>query len=114
MATSAVTTVIFDQPSRTLRIIESDAADSVAIVQNDRVRALTVTSLGAHGATSEQRFSSNLVSRVIVQMGDGADLLEYRTTHDVFFAKDLQVDLGAGDDKSFPNFAARSMQHMLR
>lgn len=85
-----------------LTVTGDNNANNVQIVQNDDSNQLTVS---ADGAT--QVFDSDDVTKVAINLLGGDDQLTYKLGGGGDFeeAKDIQIDLGAGNDKATLDFA---------
>lgn len=101
-----------------LKIVGDDAAESVCIVQNDATDTLTVT-CGINNPYSlapaqVQTFRSSDIKKITINLGGGDDRLIYTLESDTFdFAKQIKVDLGAGNDLAKFIFAGEGIQQAI-
>jgi|GEM_PF-6480533 len=84
--------------TRTLSITGTESADDVSIQQNDALGTLTVQTKQTDGSVRPQEFAARSVARVFVNLAGRDDLFRFETIGGVRTGKDLQLDLGAGDD----------------
>lgn len=86
-----------------LTITGDDNANIVQIVQNDNQNKLTVIADGV-----QTDFASDQVLKVVANLKGGDDLLTYQLGGGSDFkkAKDIQIDLGAGNDRANLDFAS--------
>ncbi len=85
----------------TLVVSGTDGPNAVTVTQDDRAGTLTVSSVGVRPAV----YRSAAISAVAVSLRGGDDRFEFATVGVVRGAKQLRVDLGAGNDTSAVRWA---------
>ncbi|MCY2978475.1 MAG: alpha/beta fold hydrolase [Planctomycetota bacterium] len=91
-------TMNLDLASKTLTINGTATSDSIAIVQNDASNKLSINATSGRDAPNARTFPSNMVNRLFVQLGAGDDQFTFQTKGDAWNRKEMQLDLGEGDD----------------
>ena len=87
-----------DSASKTLTITGTAESDLVAIAQNDALNRLSVNATSGSDAPIVRTFPSNMVRRLFVQLGAGDDQFTFQSKGDVWNRKEMQLNLGEGDD----------------
>ncbi len=87
-----------NRSTRTLTITGTDDADRVSIQQNDARKALTITMGHGNSLDVTRQFPTQFVDKIMVQLSGGDDKFQFATIGDVRTPKNIQLDLGAGDD----------------
>lgn len=94
-----------NRSTRTLTITGTDGADRVSIEQNDAAKGLKITMGRGNAAEIVRQFPSHLVDRIMVQLAGGDDEFQFATIRDVRYARNVQLNLGDGNDDAFVRWA---------